>query len=179
MCMSSNTDKGKEVRKYYEKIEKLLDKYKNYIIESLQQKIDILENNQKPKVNTKKGVIYFIKSQLESDDIFKLGKSKKFKKRLLSHNSSHSDDVEIALIFETEYIDQVEGCLKSILKKHQYRKRKEIYQINIDILKEIMEGCNELVNRIDVKKKKKISRQKNNIEYNYFLYIDKNVDDTI
>jgi hypothetical protein len=177
--MSSNTDKGKEVRKYYEKIEKLLDKYKNYIIESLQQKIDILENNQKPKVNTKKGVIYFIKSQLESDDIFKLGKSKKFKKRLLSHNSSHSDDVEIALIFETEYIDQVEGCLKSILKKHQYRKRKEIYQINIDILKEIMEGCNELVNRIDVKKKKKISRQKNNIEYNYFLYIDKNVDDTI
>ena len=149
--------------------------YKNYIIESLQQKIDILENNQKPKVNTKKGVIYFIRSQLESDDIFKLGKSKKFKKRLLSHNSSHSDDVEIAIIFETEYIDQVEGCLKSILKKHQYRKRKEIYQINIDILKEIMEGCNELVNRIDVKKNKKIARQKNNNEYNYFLYIDKNL----
>ena len=34
LCMKSNTDKGNEVRKYYEKIEKLLDKYKNYIIES-------------------------------------------------------------------------------------------------------------------------------------------------
>jgi len=68
------------------------------------------------------------------------------------------------------------------LKKHQYRKRKEIYQINIDILKEIMEGCDELVNRIDVKKKKKIlkntSRQKDQ-EYNYFLYIDKNIDNVL
>jgi hypothetical protein len=76
----------------------------------------------------------------------------------------------------------VEGCLKSILKKHQYRKRKEIYQIDINILKEIMEGCDELVNRIDVKKKKKIlkntSRQKDK-EYNYFLYIDKNIDNVL
>ena len=176
MCMSSNTDKGKEVRKYYEKIEKLLHKYKNYIIESLTKKIDILEQNQKPKVEQKKGIIYFIRSQLETDDMFKLGKSKKFKKRLLSHNSSHSDDVEVALVFETEHITEVEGCLKSILKKHQYRKRKEIYQVNLDVLKEIMEGCDELVNRLDKKKKKalnKTSRQKNNKSYNYFLYFHK------
>jgi hypothetical protein len=174
--MSSNTDKGKEVRKYYEKIEKLLHKYKNYIIESLTKKIDILEQNQKPKVEQKKGIIYFIRSQLETDDMFKLGKSKKFKKRLLSHNSSHSDDVEVALVFETEHITEVEGCLKSILKKHQYRKRKEIYQVNLDVLKEIMEGCDELVNRLDKKKKKalnKTARQKDNKTYNYFLYFHK------
>jgi len=176
MCMSSNTDKGKEVRKYYEKIEKLLHKYKNYIIESLTKKIDILEQNQKPKIEQKKGIIYFIRSQLETDDMFKLGKSKKFKKRLLSHNSSHSDDVEVALVFETEHITEVEGCLKSILKKHQYRKRKEIYQVNLDVLKEIMEGCDELVNRLDKKKKKalnKTARQKDNKTYNYFLYFHK------
>jgi phage anti-repressor protein len=181
MCMASNTDKGKEVRKYYEKIEKLLHKYKNYIIESLTKKIDILEQNQKPKVEQKKGIIYFIKSQLETDDIFKLGKSKKFKKRLLSHNSSHSDDVEISLIFETDHITEVEGCLKSILKKYQYRKRKEIYQVDLDILKEIMEGCDELVNRLDKKKKKvlkKTSRQKENLSYNYFLYFHKENDKT-
>lgn len=133
----------KEVRKYYEKIEKLLHKYKDHIIESLQKRIDVLENNQKLtiKIDYKKGVIYFLKSQLEPDNVFKLGKSKKFKKRLLSHNSSHSDDVNIAFVFETDNIDEVEGCLKAILKKKQYRKRKEIYQIDLDVLKNIMEGC--------------------------------------
>ena len=177
--MNSNTERGKEVRKYYEKIEKLLHKYKDHIIESLQKRIDILENNQKPKINHKKGVIYFLKSQLEPDNIFKLGKSKKFKKRLLSHNSSHSDDVNIALIFETNNIDEVEGCLKAILKKKQYRKRKEIYQVDLDVLKNIMDICNEIMDRLDIKKKKKtlskISRIKKETKNNtnYFLYVHK------
>lgn len=191
--MASNTEKGNEVRKYYEKIEKLLHKYKDHIIENLSKRIDILENNQKPKISTSKGVIYFLKSQLETDDIFKLGKSKKFKKRLLSHNSSHSDDVEIALVFETEYIDEIEGCIKLILKKYQYRKRKEIYQVNLNILKEIMEGCEELIMRTNIKSLKKKTKElsrtlhpegiqgwrptdtstKNNVDYNYFLYFDK------
>jgi phage anti-repressor protein len=179
ICMSSNTDKGKEVRRYYEKIEKLLHKYKNYIIESLQKRVDILLHNQKPIINSEKGVIYFIKSQLETDEVFKLGKTKKFKKRLLSHNSSHSDNVEIALIFETNNMDQVEKCIKVLLKKHQYRKRKEIYQINIDILKEIMEMCDELIDRVDHKIKNKnkvinkLSRQTDKDDFNYFLYFYK------
>ena len=43
--MNSNTEKGGEVRKYYEQIETLLNKYKDNIIESLQKKVGILENN--------------------------------------------------------------------------------------------------------------------------------------
>jgi phage anti-repressor protein len=172
LCMSSNTKRGKEVRQYYEKIELLLNKYKNHIIENLEKRVSILENNQKPKIETKRGLIYFIKTEYTTENIFKLGKTKKFKKRLLSHNSSHADDVEISLLFETGNIDQVEGCLKSILKKYQYRKRKEIYQIDIDILKETMEGCEELINRVNIKKKDKINKisRETNKNYNYFLY---------
>ena len=36
---------------------------------------------------------------------------------------------------ETNYIDQVEKCLKNILSVKQYRKRKEFYQIYLDIHK--------------------------------------------
>ena len=120
ICMNSNTEKGGEVRKYYEQIEKLLNKYKNHIIESLQKKVDILENNQKPKHNPKKGVIYFIRSHLEPDNVFKLGKSKKFKSRYLFH----SDDLEVVLIFESDYIDDVEDCMKVALRSKQYRIKK-------------------------------------------------------
>ncbi len=63
--------------------------------------------------------------------------------------------------------------MKSILKKRQYRKRKEIYQVGLDELKQIMEGCDKLINRIDNKKIKKLSRQKNKINFNYFLFFHK------
>ena len=54
ITMNSNTEKGSEVRNYYEQIEILLNKYKDHIIESLQKKVGILENNQKPKLDPKK-----------------------------------------------------------------------------------------------------------------------------
>lgn len=182
ISMNSNTDKGKEVREYYEKIEKLLHKYKDHIIDGLNKKIGILENNQKPKIESKKSLIYFIRSQLTANDVFKLGKSKKIKKRLLSHNSSHADDLEVVLVFETMNMTEVESCLKGVLKKKQYRKRKEIYQIDLDTLKEVLEGCDKLVRKANRKKTKKeiaSSRIKNNKEYNYFLYLDKSEDENI
>jgi phage anti-repressor protein len=182
ISMNSNTEKGGEVREYYEKIEKLLHKYKDHIIDGLNKKIGILENNQKPKIDSKKSLIYFIRSHLTADNVFKLGKSKKIKKRLLSHNSSHADDLEVVLVFETMNMTEVESCLKGVLKKKQYRKRKEIYQIDLDTLKEVLEGCDKLVRKANRKKTKKEiaeSRIKDNKEYNYFLYLDKGEDDNI
>jgi hypothetical protein len=66
-------------------------------------------------------------------------------------------------------MNEVEDCLKAILKKHQYRKRKEIYQIDLDILKEIMEGCEELMIRKDNELMKKNKLSKN---HNYFLLFE-------
>lgn len=54
MCMLSASAKSEEVRTYFIKIEKLLDKYKQVIIEELNKKVGILEQNQKPKVNPKR-----------------------------------------------------------------------------------------------------------------------------
>lgn len=173
ICMMSATSKGEEVRKYYEKIEHLLNKYKDYIIAGLTKRIDVLENNQKPKPNIVKGIIYFIRSGLEPNNIFKIGKSKNFKKRLQSHNSSHSDDVEIVLVLETNYMDEVESCMKAILKDKQYRNHKEIFQVDLDILKEILHGCDDLVTKSKKVKKTQPSRNTKDVKYNYYLYFDK------
>ena len=108
------------------------------------QKIKQLENNQKPKVNPKSGVIYVFKTDKNIDDMYKIGKSKKFKNRLKSHNSSHHDDVELILIYETKDPDKIESCLKVMLKEKQYRKRKEIYQVDIDLIKQVLEKCDDL-----------------------------------
>jgi len=47
MCLLSRTKKAEEVRTYYLELEKLLNNYKNYIINGLQKTVEILENNQK------------------------------------------------------------------------------------------------------------------------------------
>ncbi len=71
-----NAKEAIEVREYFYALEELIDKYKNYIIEGLKDKIEKLEKNQKPKVNPSKGVIYIIQT---SDDmtLYKIGKTKK------------------------------------------------------------------------------------------------------
>ena len=84
------------------------------------------------------------------------------------------------MLSETDNIDQVEICLRGILKEYQYRKRKEIYQVDIDIIKKVLQGCDSLVNMVRVKQKNKIKRSKNDqTKYNYFMYFDKENDKII
>ena len=47
LCMLSKTKKAEEVRTYFIEVEKLMNKYKDYIIDALNKKVGILENNQK------------------------------------------------------------------------------------------------------------------------------------
>ena len=79
MAMQSRTKKAIQVREYYYELEQILDKYKEYIIKGLEDKIKKLENNQKPKINPSKGVIYILET---ADGLghYKVGKTIKFKK---------------------------------------------------------------------------------------------------
>ena len=167
ICMLSKSKKAEEVRTYFILLEKLIDKYKNYITVGLQKRVKNLENNQKPKINPANGVIYIFKTETGLDNVFKIGKSTNLKKRLQSHNSSHADDLEIVYVFETNNIDQVEKCLKAVLKEKQYRKYKEIYEIDINIVKELLDTCETMV--LKVKKPIKKFKQTGG----YFIFLSK------
>jgi phage anti-repressor protein len=62
MAMQSKTKKAIQVREYYYELEQVIDQYKEYIIKGLEEKIKKLENNQKPKINLSKGVIYILET---------------------------------------------------------------------------------------------------------------------
>jgi phage anti-repressor protein len=167
LCMLSKTKKAEEVRTYFIEVEKLMNKYKNYIIDNLNKKVNILENNQKPIPNNKSGIIYILKTDHDILNLYKLGKTKKFKERIRTHNSSHIDNVDIVHIYETNYIDEVEKCLKNVLSTKQYRKRKEFYQIDLDVLKELIQTCDKM--SLKVRKSNKNIKQKGG----YFIMFDK------
>jgi hypothetical protein len=65
--------------------------------------------------------------------------------------------MEIVFVYESKNIDEVENCLKAVLKSTQYRKRKEFYQIDENILKELINTCNNMT--LKVKKSNTKSKQ--------------------
>ena len=176
LTLRSNTQKADEVRDYYLELEEHLDKYKSHIITALNQRIGVLEYNQKPKFNPKSGVIYVLKNALNQIPIsepteYRIGKASIFKNRYGSHNSSHPDDMEIMFQYETNDIDRVESCLKVILKPVQYRSRKEFYTVTLDQIKQLLKSCNELKNIIPIPNQK----GGNANDYQYHIYFDRSL----
>jgi len=180
-CLMTKSKKGNEIRNYFLDIEEILYKFKDYIIKGLQDKIKKLENNQKPLINPKKGVIYIFKVFDNNDNentLYKIGRTFNLKKRLSNYNAGLSDNLELVLIYEADNIIQLEKCIKISMKEAQYRKYKEIYEINIYIIKKVIKNCNSnLVQVKNIKTKKEIKGGANILKIKkndkLFLSIDK------
>jgi phage anti-repressor protein len=158
LCMMLNNKKAKEVREYFLKVEETLDKYKNYIINSLKTQVKKMDTSLKSRKKPSKGVIYGFEINDNNRKFIKIGKSKDFLQRMKQHNSSHADKIDVEFLFETDNFNEVEGCIKGIMKKYQYRKGKEVYEVEIDKLKELTDGCDKLT-----KKFHKTMEGKNNV----------------
>ena len=62
-------------------------------------------------------------------------------------------------------INSVENCVKNACRKHQYRKYKEVYQVNIDIIKDVVSNCGKISENIQIKEGSKDNK--------YYLHISK------
>jgi hypothetical protein len=169
MAMQSRTKKAIQVREYYYELEQVIDQYKEYIIKGLEEKISKLENNQKPKINPSKGILYIIET---SDGLghYKVGKTKNLKQRLKQYNGDKKDDIIPLYIYETDDIDNIEKCVKIYAKKYQYRKYKEVYKADINMLKDLINDCGEFNKKTNLKIKWKSNKQNGG---NYYIAVFK------
>lgn len=90
----------------------------------------------------------------------------------MAHNSIEADDVEIMLLYETDNIVQVENCVKNALKTKQYRKRKEIYQVDMETIKQVISGCDDIISKVknSKKTKTKLNIVNDNNKKNLFMF---------
>jgi len=161
LIMLSKTKKAEEVRTYFIELEKHIDKYKNVIFEKY-------EGNLKPIPKSEnEGVIYVLQSNLNLPGVYKIGKTNDFKSRIKTHHSSLDNNVRVKIIFRTDYIDEVEHCMKYYMKDKQYRKYKEFYQVDADIIKKMLKECD----KMSVVARKTISGKDQ--KGGYFIYVDK------
>jgi phage anti-repressor protein len=147
LCLLSKTNKAEEVRTYFLELEKLIGHYKNYIIEGLKKTIQILENNTKEVSQKIKGTVYIIRSIKDINGIYRFGQTEDFKKRLANYNSSNSDKMEVMYIYETKDSKKIQDCVIAQIKPLRYKKRKDFYEININVLKKIINDCTELTHK--------------------------------
>lgn len=98
-----------------------------------------LENNQKNKhICTKGKYIYVLKAKLDNyidkdkPDILKIGKTRKYKIRMSTYNTSVKDNVIVLYRVKVNDKSAVENCLKSLLSKKVYRSYKEYYEVTLN-----------------------------------------------
>ena len=104
--MRSNTKKANIVRQYYIDLEKLIDQYKDLIINQQTKKIEILENDLRKEVLPNDGYCYIY---LEKDELgveyYRLGQSGNLQKRFHNHNSSSVHKKILSYKIKTDNID--------------------------------------------------------------------------
>lgn len=139
LSMLSRSKNAEMLRTYFIEIESLFLKYKDETMKGMEESIKRLERNQKGKqVPLKQGYIYIIKTP---ENMYKLGRTKDLAQRLKAYKTGLADDPDVIYLYKTEDLVTVESCVKNMLKKKQYRKYKEVYQADPELIKYFIENC--------------------------------------
>jgi len=145
--MRSRSKKSEDVRTYFIQLEALIIKYKDQMMAGMRADMARLERNQAgPSAGNsgsppRAGYIYVLRASERADGIVKIGRARDLQRRLGQHNASRADDVEVLYAYRTDDVVAVEGCVKTWMRDKRYRKHKEIYKADLDMVKAIVGGC--------------------------------------
>ena len=146
LCMRSKTKKANKVRQYYIDLEKLIDQYKDLIINQQNKKIEILENDLKKEVLPKDGYCYiYLEKNEMNEEYYRLGQSGNLQKRFHNHNSSSAHKKVIAFKIKTENIIHFEACLRGVMFDYRYKNDKDYYKLPKDKIKDAIIKCKNIV----------------------------------
>lgn len=90
----------------------------------------------------------------ERDSVYKVGRTSDLNKRLATYKTGTIDGVDVVYKFRTDSHKAVEGCVKY----------KEVYEVNIDMIKNLISKCDEFNNW----KKEYSQRKPSKLEGGYY-----------
>jgi len=187
LCMRSRTAKAEKVRQYYIDLEKLIDSYKDTIINNQIRKIKLLENDMKNEKYPKGGHCYIFEEKDELEEIYyRIGQSCNMTKRMANHNSSNSHKKVVIYKIKTDNISHYESCLRGVMFDFRYTNNKDYYKIPLEKLNDAVKNCKNItikfkndkkydqtgggidIRKIDEKITKMFSRMSENIRWNFY-----------
>jgi phage anti-repressor protein len=163
LCMRSKTKKADKIREYYLELEKLIDKYKDVIIEEKNKKIKLLENDLKKDNYPTGDYSYIIQEKDELGEIyFRIGQCKDLKNRMANHNSSSVHKKVISFKIKTDNKSQFESCLRSTMFNFRYKNNKDYYKIPDDMVNDAIKACKNIVKNFKNDKIEMLGGKKHN-----------------
>jgi hypothetical protein len=163
LCMRSRSKKAETVRTYFIEIESFIMKYNSQIVDGIVRDIKHTEAfHKKNPLKEGPGYIYIIRAAATHSNLYKLGHTQDLSKRLATYNTGRAHDVELLYAYHVQRRKEVESCVKVMMKDKQYKKRKEIYHVDLEIIKKIIDGCSSLS---DIKLHHKASKSRLDGEY--------------
>lgn len=175
LCMRSRSKRAEEVRTYFIQLESLLVRYKSVLMKGMNAEIREMERSLKPKdPKDRAGYIYVIKVRSNMDSVYKIGRTKNLTQRLATYATGTVDGVEVVFKFRTESHKKTEGCFKALMKSHQLRKYKEVYQADLDMIKEIIQGCDDTAKYVRVYTN---TRAAKNMDGGYYMVLERDSDE--
>lgn len=155
LCMRSRSKKAEEVRTYFIMLESLLVRYRTVLLKGMDADMKNMQDSVKPKSNNDSaGYIYVIKASSSKDSVYKIGRTQNLNNRLATYQTGRLEGIEVVYKFRTENHKKTEACVKLMLKEYQLRKYKEVYQANIDMIKTIIQKCDDTIAYTKVYSKK-------------------------
>lgn len=172
LCMISKCEKASLIRNYYIELEKLLIKYKDEIVDSLNRQLGIkAANKETVEHNKQHGLIYILKVD---DEVYKIGKTTELKNRMKQYKVGRIGELPLVYVYKTDQINDIEKCMKENLAKYQLKDKTELYKIDAEFVKDTITYCTKK-NAMLLKRNKKLYEADDN--KNWLIIIDKkNVD---
>ena len=160
ICMLTRSKRGEQVRTYFIALESLIVKYQTQLIAGIKPDAQRLERNMRPNDPADSaGYVYVIRASEEMDGIYKIGRSKDLNQRLAQYQTGRADKIEVVFKYRTDSLKAVEKCVQALLRDERYRGCKtrcnEVYKADLDMIKEIVKGCDDLrVLKVEYTKRK-------------------------
>ncbi len=158
LCMRSRTETAETVRTYFLNMEMLTRRYFGALAAKSQTNVGVLLGNQRPRgasdpesaapVSAEDGLeqlmgdIYIFEVQGRVANLFRVGSTYSFKRRMREHGSSHADSIESrATRIRVCDARTVEQCFNVFMRNKKYRGGKEVYQADYETLKSTVMSC--------------------------------------
>lgn len=136
LCMRSRSEKAETVRTYFIEIDEFINHYSDQIVDGIVDDIEKLQKNN--NLNDGPGYLYIFKV---AKHLNKIGYTDDLKKRLSTYNTGRATDVKLLYTYRVEHKKEVEQCVKEFMKEKRFKKRREIYKIDSEIIVKLIKYC--------------------------------------
>ena len=134
LAMMGKTIQAEIIRQYFIKLRRFLTDNQHLIFQAMEDKEDLKKYHSFE-------TIYFFVIDDRKPDIFKIGRTTSIVQRLRNYNVGRIKEVDLKYLALVKNNVLIEKCMKQLLKNKQFRPDREIYKVEPEQLKQVIEEC--------------------------------------